>query len=156
MLKTALLCWQKSFQRYISNGVWFSRAPFLVSYGAGVPQARHTDRCLSKRTTTELFAWWCLAQKPEMRLQLEIIVSLCCIKVFSVQPHFPAHTTISKTYGPNLWITQTNRIVKAAIKARAFRLVVRVMMVSPQKACHSWLIHRRIIMVHQGWRQKDK
>ena len=32
--KTALLCWQKSSQRYISDSEGILKAPFLLSYGA--------------------------------------------------------------------------------------------------------------------------
>ena len=154
--KTALLCWQKSSQRYISESEGILKAPFLLSYGANAPSTRHTERCFSKRTTTELYAWWCLAQKPDITPQQEVLWSLCCIWFFFIHIHFLATIIVFKTYGPTLWITQQYRIMKAATKARPFRIAVRVKMVPLQKACHTWLIHRRILMVQQGWLGKDK
>ena len=58
-------------------------------------------------------------------------------RFFFIHLHFPAYIMIFKTYGPTLWITQKYRIMKAATKAKPFRLAVRVKMVPLQKACHT-------------------
>ena len=154
--KTALLCWQKSSQGYISDNEGILKAPFLLSSGAmrrgleiqtGVFQNERQLNYLPDGVWPKSLI--CSHNKS-------FFDHFSALRFFFIHLHFPAYIMIFKTYGPTLWITQQYRIMKAATKARSFRLAVRVKMVPLQKACHTWLIHRRILMVQQGWLGKDK
>ena len=135
--KTALLCWQKSSQRYISDGEGILKAPFLLSYGAmrrgleiqtGVFQNERQLNYLPDGVWLKSLI--CSRNK-------RFFDHFAAFRFFFIHLHFPAYIMIFKTYGPTLWITQQYRIMKAATKARPFRLAVRVKMVPLQKACHT-------------------